>query len=73
MIQLSVLVDEEYIEEFVQNLPIEKVRIVEHNFQENKKLFEELFNEYKSGTHSFYPYSKSIQNMNSWLENRLQE
>jgi len=73
MIQLSVLVDEEYIEEFVQNLPIEKVRIVEHNFQENKKLFEELFNEYKRGTHSFYPYNKSIQNMNSWLENRLQQ
>ena len=72
MINLHLLVDESYIEEFVQSFPAEKVRIVEHNFEENKKLFERLFDAYTSQKEAVYLYSESIQNTNEWLEKRLQ-
>jgi L-cysteine desulfidase len=72
MINLHMLVDESYIEEFVRSLPADKVRIVEENFKLNRALLEEEFSKYTLKPETFFSYSESAKNTKDWLENRLE-
>lgn len=70
MITLHLLVEDDYIENFVEQLPKEKVIIIEEDFQENKEKLQAVLQDYRDNKDEFTPYSKSMQNINEWLKDK---
>jgi predicted nucleic-acid-binding protein len=70
MTKISLLIDDEYIEEFIQSLPKEKVLVIEHNFEENKKLLADALEEYRQNQGDFVPYYESMKNISSWFQTK---
>ncbi len=66
---LHLLIDDDFIEEFVKSLPMDKVSIVEKEFQENKKLLQKELDNYNQ-TKQSNPYQESMQNLNVWLKEK---
>lgn len=70
MINIHLLVDESYIEELMLLLPKDKVRVVEKNFEENQVLLQDSLEAYRTGVGSFIPCKESIEQINTWLEEK---
>lgn len=70
MIAIHLLVEEDYIEELMQNLPKDKVKIVEENFKENKVLLENSLDDALENENDLTPYNETIKNINDWLSTR---
>lgn len=64
------LIEEDYIDEFMSNLPKEKVKVIEENFEENKQLLHNALEELLDGKNQLIPYNVSIQNITNWLEEK---
>ena len=67
---LHLLVKDEFIEEFVKSLPKEKVIVVEKEFKENKKLFQDELNKYNNDKLMTIPYQESAKELNLWLKGK---
>ena len=67
---IHLLVDDDYIDGFVDGLPKDKVTIVEQDFQENKKLLQDELESYQDNSIEFIPYSQSMKNITLWLNDR---
>ncbi|NPA59420.1 MAG: hypothetical protein GXO30_02975 [Epsilonproteobacteria bacterium] len=65
---IHLLVDNAYIEQLMQELPKDKVVVVEESFKENKKLFEAEVQNYKSNNLKTKDYYESMKDLDSWLE-----
>ncbi len=65
---IHLLVDNAYIEQLMQELPKDKVVVVEESFKENKKLFEAEVQNYKSNNLKTKDYYESMRELNSWLD-----
>lgn len=70
MINIHLLVDEDYIEELMMTLPKDKVRVVEKDFEENKLLLKNVFDECSQGSPKLTSYKDSVEIMNTWLEEK---
>ena len=70
MINIHLLVDENYIEEWMMNLPQDKVKVVEKEFEENKALLADTLKDYQEENENFLSYQKSIIEIKSWLEEK---
>jgi hypothetical protein len=70
MITIHLLVDEDYIEDFMKTLPKEKVIVIEEDFKTNQKMLQNVLKEYKTDKNSFTPYYDSMKDLSSWLETR---
>ena len=68
MASLHLLVDDEYIEEFVNSLDKAKVKVIEKNFEENKTTMQDVLASYNTDDSSFIPYYESMQDMSIWLK-----
>ncbi len=69
MITLHLLIEDDYVQTLVDSLPKDKVRIIEEDFEQNKQLLKETFNEYNNNNESI-PYSQSMNNITQWLNER---
>lgn len=67
---LHLLIEDDYIEEFVSSLPRDKVTIVEKEFDENKKLLQDELEKYNNEDIETKPYHESMQNLNIWLKEK---
>jgi beta-mannanase len=67
------LVDEEYIEEFMKNLPKDKVVIIEENFEENKALLHDAFESFKQNTDIAIPFAQTMKNVDEWFQKRVNQ
>ena len=65
MITIHLQVEDDYIEELMNTLPKYKVRVIEDDFKENKKLLEDELKNYRDNLTSFIPYSESIKRLNN--------
>jgi len=70
MTKINLLVDDEYIDEFVQSLPKDKVIVVENNFEENKELLAQMLDAYLNDKEKFIPYYESMKNISSWFQKK---
>lgn len=70
MQKLNLLVDDDFIEEFVKSLPKEKVIVIEENFQENQKLLDDVLTMYEQESEKFIPYYESMKNISSWFKEK---
>jgi len=69
-IRLNLLVDEDYIETLVTVLPVDKVRVIEQNFDENIMKLEDSLSSYKNQTQEFVEYTQSMQELNNWFDGK---
>ena len=70
MIKIHLLIEEDYIHEFMTTIPKDKIKVIEENFEENKIL---LYNERKKvdTTEEVYStYSDSMKSITKWLEEK---
>ena len=62
---IHILVDNDYIAQLMQELPKDKVVVVEENFKENKKLFEDEIQNYKDNNLETKDYYESMRELNN--------
>lgn len=70
MKKVHLLVEDDYLETFMDSLPKEKVIAVEEDFEKNQKLLQDAFEEYKENQSSFLPYYESMKDVSNWLKMR---
>ena len=70
MITIHLLVEEDYIEDFITTLPRDKVIVIEENFESNKKMLQNVVEDYKADKKEFVPYYDSMRGLTTWLEQR---
>ncbi|MFT7002949.1 MAG: hypothetical protein ACJAWW_000283 [Sulfurimonas sp.] len=70
MVTIHLLVDQDYIEDFMKTLPKEKVIVIEEDFKSNQKMLQNVVENYQTDKNSFIPYYNSMKDLNSWLETR---
>ena len=61
---IHLLVNNDYIEQLMKELPKDKVVIIEENFKENKKLFEDEIQNYKDNNLETKDYYESMRELN---------
>lgn len=70
MTTIHLLIDDNYVEEFMAELPKDKITVIEEDFKENTiKLHNEL-ESYQNNKSEFIPFSQSMKNLNSWLKEK---
>lgn len=70
MIKIHLLIEEEYIQEFMQNLPKDKVKVIEEDFEQNKTLLQNELEQYKDSTSKYLTYNESMKNLSTWLSGK---
>ena len=70
MRKVHLLVEDNYIESFMESLPKDKVFVIEEEFEKNKKLLNNTLEEYKDENSSVIPYVESMKDLTSWLKER---
>lgn len=68
MTTLHLLIEDEYVEGFVNSLDKEKVKVIEAEFELNKSLIQDVVNSYTSDKDLFTPYYDSMKEMSIWLK-----
>ena len=68
MTSLHLLINDEYISEFVNALDKDRVKVIEENFKENQTIIQDVLTSYNSDNSDFIPYYESMQDMSIWLK-----
>jgi len=72
MTKITLLIKDDYIDSFMQELPRDKVIVIEEDFNENIEKLTNVVNEYNNDSGKFISYYDSMKNIKSWLEQRWQ-
>jgi len=72
MTKITLLIKDDYIDSFMQELPRDKVVVVEEDFNENIEKLTNVLKEYNSDRSEFISYYDSMKNIKNWLEQRWQ-
>ncbi len=70
MTTIHLLIEDDFVEEFMSGLPKDKITVIEEDFQENKKLLHDEMQDYNSDMTIVSSYSKSMIEMNNWLKEK---
>jgi len=70
MTKITLLIKDDYIDSFMQELPRDKVIVIEEDFNENIEKLTNVVNEYNNDSGKFISYYDSMKNIKSWLEQR---
>lgn len=68
--KVQLLVDDDFVEEFMNSLPKDKVSIIELDFQANQDKLKKALQEYQDDSDSFVPYFKSMKNISAWFNEK---
>lgn len=67
---IHLLVEDDYIQSFVDGLEKDKVIIVEKEFEDNKRILQETLDIYNKNRSEFKPYYESMKEISNWLTSR---
>ncbi len=67
---LHLLIDDDFIEDFVKSLPRDKVLIVEKEFKENKILLQKELESYQQNQNEPVSYQQSKKDLDEWLKQK---
>jgi len=70
MTKITLLIKDDYIDSFMQELPRDKVIVIEEDFNENIEKLTNVLKEYNSDRSEFISYYDSMKNIKNWLEQR---
>lgn len=70
MTKITLLIKDDYIDSFMQELPRDKVIVIEEDFNENIEKLTNVVNEYNNDSGKFISYYDSMKNIKNWLEQR---
>jgi len=68
MQKVSLLIDDDFIDQFMQSLPKDKIIVVEDGFNSNVELFKTTIKDYEDNQIDLIPYNDSAKNLTSWLD-----
>jgi len=72
MQKIQLLIEDDFLEQFMESLPKDKVYVIEEDFQNNKELLKKAFQEYETNSSNFIPYNESMKLINNWLKEKEQ-
>ena len=67
---IHLLVKDDFVEQFIDMLPRDKVSVIEEDFKNNKNLFQKELQNYKDSSIGCRPYYESMKLMGIWLQKR---
>lgn len=70
MTTIHLLIEDDFVEEFISGLAKDKITVIEEDFQENKKLLHAQLQHYNSDKSVVAPYHESMKEMNNWLKEK---
>ena len=68
---IQIQVKESYLERFLnllQALPQDEIKIIDKEFERDKKMLQEVLNSYKNNTGEFIPYEEGMEELDNWLD-----
>jgi len=68
MEKVSLLIDNDFINEFMQSLPKDKIVVVENNFDTNVELFNTTLKDYENNKINLVSYNESAKDLTIWLD-----
>lgn len=70
MKQIHLLVEDDYIETFIAELPKGKATVIEKDFTENQEHLKDGFSNYLDNKSTLLPYYESMKELSIWLKER---
>jgi hypothetical protein len=67
MTTIHLLIEDDYVETFMAELPKDKISVIEEDFKQNQKKLHNVLDEYKNHKSLFIPFGDSMKDLNSWL------
>ncbi len=71
MEKVSLLIDDDFIDEFMNSLPKDKIVVVEDSFNKNVELFNNNIDDYKNDKLELTSYYDSSKDLTVWFEERV--
>ncbi len=65
---IQLQIRDEFLEEFLEMLPKDKVHIIDDNFMVRQIQLQQVFESYKQDKQSIKPLYDSLESLNSWLK-----
>ena len=65
---VSLLIEDDYIEEFMREIPKEKVVVIEKEFEENKLLLHSTLESYQTSNVEFNSYNSTMKELSFWMK-----
>lgn len=63
-------VQDDFLEDLLSMLPKDKVRVLDQNFLDTQKKFQEELENFKNKQDNFPPYHEDMKEMDNWLKDR---
>ena len=70
MTTIHLLIEDDFVEEFMASLPKDKITVIEEDFKENKKVLLNELEDYMKDKKSVTQYYESMKEMNEWLQEK---
>jgi hypothetical protein len=70
MITVHLLIEDDYLETFMTDLPKDKVVVVEEDFEQNKQKLQDVLGNYSVNEKALVPFYESMKTLNQWLKER---
>ena len=70
MKKVHLLVEDIYLEAFMDSLPKDKVVVIEKDFEKNQELMQDTLEKYENNSSNFTAYYESMKNLSTWLKER---
>ena len=67
MTTVHLLIDDDYVEAFMNSLPGDKIRVIEEEFKSNQLLLENELQNYSEDKSNVTPYNESMKELSLWL------
>jgi hypothetical protein len=65
---IQIQIEDDYLDTFLENLPQDKIRIIDQTFLDNQKRLQEELNDFLHGKGEFTPYYETMKEMDDWLK-----
>ncbi len=70
---IQLQVQDDYVEEFLNTLPKEKVKVVDQTFLEHQQRFQAELQKFKDEAGEFPPYHEEMKAIDAWLKERAEQ
>lgn len=70
MTTIHLLIEDDFVEEFICGLPRDKITVIEEDFKENQKLLQAELQNYYEQKSVPTPFYESMKESNEWLKEK---
>ena len=68
MATIHLQVDDDFIDDFLKTLPLDKVKVLDKNFLSNQTKLHEELDKFLTKKSNFTPYHENMNKISTWLE-----